>query len=161
MDESAPDPRRTFVFAYGSNLDPARMTYRAPSVRFVGRARLGGFELHFHKRGSDDGTGKANAFHTGDTGAEVHGVVYELDEAELADLDAHEAGYERRLLRFSVVAPVQVETVQAWVYLALAEVIDDTLVPTRWYLDHVLAGVRAHGLPAALAEHLERLPTDG
>jgi len=151
---------RTFVFAYGSNLDPARMTRRVPSARYVGRAWLRGYSLRFHKRGWDDGTGKADAFRTG--GEEVvHGVVYEVAELELAALDVHEIGYDRRLQEFLLASPHEAVAVEAWVYLALPEVIDDTLVPTRWYLDHVLAGARAHGLPRDLIGRLEALPTEG
>lgn len=153
----------TYVFAYGSNLDAARMTGRVPSARVVGSARLTGFELRFHKRGWKDGTGKANAYPSTQE-AVVHGVVYAVDERELADLDVHETGYERRLLRFDVDALAgaqEVRSVEAWVYLALPDVIDDALVPTRWYLDHVLKGARAHALPEALVAWLEGHPSQG
>ena len=137
------------------------MTRRVPSARFLGAARLEGHELRFHKRGWKDGTGKANAFHSSGADAVVHGVVYEVAEEELPALDVFETGYERRLLGFSITLQREAEAVQAWVYLALPEVIDDALVPTRAYLDHVLAGARAHGLPTALIEKLEGLPTEG
>jgi gamma-glutamylcyclotransferase (GGCT)/AIG2-like uncharacterized protein YtfP len=151
----------TFVFAYGSNLDTTRMVGRAPSARVIGAAGLEGFELRFHKRGWRDGTGKANAFRSEVVGAVVHGVVYEVDEAELADLDVHETGYRRALIAFDVGTEVGAETVEAWVYLALPEVIDDALLPTRLYLDHVLAGARAHGLPVETIAWLESVATAG
>lgn len=137
------------------------MVDRVPSARVVGRAVLPGFELRFHKRGWRDGTGKANAAAAGDANAVVHGVVYEIDAWHLADLDVHETGYERNLERFAVGAPDGEREVEAWIYLALSDVIDDDLFPTRRYRDHVLRGARAHGLPSSLIVWLERHPTRG
>jgi gamma-glutamylcyclotransferase (GGCT)/AIG2-like uncharacterized protein YtfP len=149
------------VFAYGSNLDAARMVDRVPSAAVVGRASLSGFELRFHKRGWKDGTGKADAFATGAGDAVVHGVVYEVDESELADLDVHETGYGRRLLALSVETADGPRDLQAWIYLASPGVIEPGLRPTGWYLRHVLKGAREHGLPAELIAWLEAHPTKG
>lgn len=149
------DSELTLVFAYGSNLDPVRMADRVASARVVGCARLDGFELRFHKRGSQDGTGKANAFPSDAGRAAVHGVVYEIAWQEIVALDAHEGGYERRLLRMPLDG--RVETIEAWVYLARPETIDDALTPEPWYLDHVLIGARTHGLPGTLVEELNAL----
>lgn len=135
------------------------MVGRVPSARVVGRATLEGFELRFHKRGWKDGTGKANAWNTDEPGARVHGVVYEVAERELADLDVHETGYERRRVGFAVERARGSRKVEAWVYLATPDVIDDALVPTAWYRDHVLRGARAHGLPDRLIAWLEGHPT--
>lgn len=154
-------PDRTHVFAYGSNLDATRVVSRVPSARVVGRASLAGYELRFHKRGWDDGTGKADAYHAGDDASLVHGVVYEVAESELPDLDVHETGYERLQVRLEVDTPAGPCALEAWVYLALPEVIDECLVPTARYLAHVLDGARAHGLPATLLERLERQAVEG
>jgi gamma-glutamylcyclotransferase (GGCT)/AIG2-like uncharacterized protein YtfP len=150
----------THVFAYGSNLDPARMVDRVPSARVVGRSELSGHELRFHKRGWQDGTGKANAFGPVDGGAVVHGVIYEVAEDDLAALDVHETGYERRLLSFDVDGLSANGSVEAWVYLATPAVIDDSLLPTPWYLHHVVTGAKAHGLPGELLDWLQRHPTE-
>jgi gamma-glutamylcyclotransferase len=50
---------RVRYFAYGSNLDLARMRARAPAVGLIGPALLQGMRLAFDKRGGD-GSGKAN-----------------------------------------------------------------------------------------------------
>ena len=140
--------RLCLVFAYGSNLDEARMRARVPSTRFLACASLARHRLRFHKRGSIDGTGKANAFRTGSDADVVHGVVYEVDPAHLPDLDRHEGGYRRELMAFTIAAADGgSELVEAWVYLAEADFIDDTLEPEEWYLEHVRRGTRAHGLP--------------
>lgn len=152
---------RTHVFAYGSNLDVPRMVARVPSATVVGPSRLVGYELRFHKRGWVDGTGKANAYATGHAQAVVHGVIYEVDERELIDLDVHETGYERKLLEFALSAPESPTGIGAWTYLAHATAIDDGLTPAKWYLDHVLGGARQHALPRELIEWLHRHPTEG
>jgi len=152
----------TFVFSYGSNLDAVRMIERVASARFVGLASLPLHDLRFHKRSCQDGTGKANAFLTQRAGDRVHGVIYEIDAEHLADLDRFEdrgIGYERHLMSFSTSLRGESVTVEAWVYIAEPDAIDDTLQPTRWYLDHVRRGARAHGLPQELIDELESLPT--
>jgi len=149
----------THVFAYGSNLDSARMVGRVPSATAVGRADLAGFEIRFHKRGWTDGTGKADAFTSKDAGAVIHGVVYEVDEAELADLDVHETGYERALVGVTIGTRDGSRHLEAWIYRARPDVIDGELLPTGWYRDHILRGAREHGLPEELIAWLEAHPT--
>ncbi|MGD8289242.1 MAG: gamma-glutamylcyclotransferase [Gemmatimonadota bacterium] len=151
----------THVFAYGSNLDTDRMTGRVPSATVVGRASLVGFELRFHKQGWKDGTGKADAFAVDHPEAVVHGIVYRVDVSELDALDVHETGYERRLVELSIGTREGVTELEAWVYMAVPDVIDGTLVPTGWYLDHVVRGAREHGLPPELIAWLKAHPTEG
>lgn len=149
----------SLVFSYGSNLDGTRMKGRVPSARFVGRSVLDGHVLRFHKRGWKDGTGKANAHATGDAGDAVHGVIWEVDTEHLVDLDRHESGYERELRRFASTVDGERVYVEAWIYLATPEAIDESLLPKRWYLDHVIRGARAHGFPKALLAQLREQPT--
>ena len=155
-------PARALVFAYGSNLDSARMTGRVESASPVGSAELTGYELRFHKRGSDDGTGKADAYRTGLASDVVYGFLYELDAEGLRILDEHEGegrGYDRCLLSCDVVVDGRPTKCEAWVYIADSVAIDDTLRPTRWYLDHVIRGAREHELPQELIESLQQTDT--
>ena len=146
------------VFAYGSNLLTPRLRERTPSARTVTLARLEGHELRFHKRGSRDRSGKADAYRTGRARTWVRGVVWEISAAELPALDRAEgrgAGYER------VEVAVQADggAVEAFVYLAQTEAIDDRLRPFTWYRDLVVAGAREHGFPADYVEAIERVDT--
>jgi len=141
---------RTLIFAYGSNMHPARMQARVPAAVPRGRARLRGHRLVFNKLGRD-GSAKANLVPEPDGGeAEVWGVLWELDAAGLAALDPHEGGYRR--VRAEVEtddgACVVVETY-------LSERLTNDPVPFDWYLEHVLRGARAHGLPEAWVARLE------
>ena len=152
------DPVR--IFAYGSNLDSRRMRGRTPSARVVGVATLERHDLRFHKRGLSCGTGKADAFPTGEEVHRVHGVIYEIAGGELPDLDRAESlgiSYDRveRTVRLETEnGPVEVT---AWVYVAREEQIEPGLRPLRWYLDHVLRGAREHGLPDDLRRRLRRI----
>lgn len=140
-------------FAYGSNLSSARLQARVPSARCLQRARLGAHRLVYHKVGAD-GSAKCDAFYTGLTADEVHGVVFEIATAHLPSLDAAEGPrYERVELQ---VVGEDGQPLTALTYRALPAYIDGGLVPYCWYRDHVLRGAREHGLPVDyIAERLE------
>lgn len=141
-------------FAFGSNMKTDRLRGRCPSATPSGAARLVGYELRFNKRSSKDGTGKANVVSTGHVASVVHGVLFELDLADLLKLDRVEgrgAGYERverEVIRGDGSA------VMAWTYLASNDAIDDRLRPTRLYLSYLVHGAREHSLPAAYVDAL-------
>lgn len=140
------------VFAYGSNLSTRRLRRRTPSAQPVGRASLPAHVLRFHKRGRD-GSAKADAFLTGDAADVVHGVLYDVDIAELPVLDRAEGGYGAD--------PLTVlhdhASVAARVYRALPAWIDESIRPFDWYVRYVLEGAREHGLPTAWIRAIERV----
>lgn len=146
---------RTYLyFAYGSNMSTARLTARTPSARVVGRGRLPGHALRWHKRGRD-GSGKCDVT-VADAGltAVVWGVLYRIDCAEKADLDRIEGlgvGYDEH----EVVVSTEAGDMVARTYRAKPEAVDPALRPRRWYKAHVLTGAREHGLPAPYIEMIE------
>ena len=151
------EPELLVGFAYGSNLHPARLRARVPSAEFLVRARLGGYELRFHKRGLD-GSGKADAFLTGTPEHVVWGMLFTLDRVDKPRLDRVEdlGGSYRQV-------EVRVEAVDggfhsAFAYVALPAAIEEGLPPYRWYKELVVAGAREHGFPAGYIHRLERLP---
>ncbi len=139
-------------FAYGSNLSASRLRSRVPGAEFVGVACLWGHEFRFHKRGRD-GTAKADAFRSGPE-AQVWGALAMMAASDLARLDEFEPGYQRTEL------PVEAKsgTERAWVYRAEPTAIGAGLRPYRWYLDLVVHGGRAHGLPSDYLDAVERTP---
>lgn len=155
------------VFAYGSNLDRRRMRGRVPSARFEARAWLDGWTLRFNKRGSRDGTAKANVVRTGRSGDAVPGVVYRMRARELPDLDRVEGGYDRvrSALRYEGPVPAREgaegrdRPASAWIYVARAATLDSGIRPAPWYLEHVRRGAREHGLPASHLAWLEGVAT--
>ncbi len=142
---------KILYFAYGSNMDTARLRYRVPSCRFRCTAQLQKFQLRFHKR-SKDGSGKSNAFYTGALTDNVFGVVFEIPLDEKAALDRAEGlgrGYNKQSL--SVLSPDGKE-LQVQTYIADPSVVDENLRPYSWYKDFVLKGAAEHRLPSEYIE---------
>lgn len=144
-------------FAYGSNMNPARMAARGLAVVGEPRpARLEGYQLRFDKLGGEGpGVGHANV--VVQTGAVVHGVLYDLaSAAEILKMDP----FERAPINYGREA-VAVETKQgarwSWTYFANRARRADNLRPTDAYLAHLLAGEA--WLPRAYWEALRRVPT--
>ena len=81
-------------FAYGSNMDSTQMQERCPSAKFVCRAKLPSHRLAFTLRSCRRGCGVADILR--DEAKDVWGVVYELPENELKNLDKDEDFSPRR-----------------------------------------------------------------
>ena len=73
----------------------ARFNIRIPSARPVYTGMLSGHELRFHKI-SKDGSGKCDAFHTGEETDSIWGVIYRITPEDKKILDKYEPGYELR-----------------------------------------------------------------
>lgn len=131
-------------FAYGSNMLTARLRARTPGARPLGTARLPGHSLRFHKRGMD-GSGKCDAFFTGDANDVVLGVVYAVPLAELPVLDAAE-GLGRGYRHATVSVEMPTGTQIALTYVAMPGFTADDLPPFGWYRELVRAGAAEHGL---------------
>jgi gamma-glutamylcyclotransferase len=133
-----------YYFGYGSNMLTARLQARVPSATPVTTAMLQGWTLRFHKR-SRDGSGKCNI--VSQNGSHVHGMVFEVSDADLYALDEAEQrgrGYKRR----DVTLQSGPTTIEAFAYVAQPAYVDDALLPYDWYHALVLAGARQHALPS-------------
>lgn len=134
------------IFAYGSNMLSRRLLERAASAAAAGIGFVEGYDLRWHKAGLD-GSGKADLFRTDGASARVWGVVYTIDPADRPAIDRAESlgtGYEHYDVR---VRTTTGDPVAALAYVAMADAIDDELLPFCWYRDLVLGGAREHGLP--------------
>lgn len=145
-----------WYFAYGSNMNPARMQARGVAFAAALSARLPGYELCFNKRAHDQvGAAYANIRHQRD--GVVEGVLYRLPNlGEIAKLDVYEGTpvfYSRERFALHSAAGVQA----AWVYVANPAFRGDGGLPTRAYLQHLLEG-RAL-LSAAYCQQLAAQPT--
>lgn len=127
-------------FAYGSNMNPARLEARIGAPRRALSGRLDGWRLCFDKRSSVAGVSHANV--QPEAGAVVEGVLYELltfrQLLEMDPYEGHPQEYERRLMT--------IETPEGqragWVYIARPDRIDGRGRPAKEYLAHLLAGRR-------------------
>jgi cation transport regulator ChaC len=133
-------------FAYGSNMDTARLRSRVGECTPLGVATLPRYALRFHKR-SIDGTAKCNAYFNGGESDHVIGVLFEVPEDRKPDLDKAEGlgkGYHEQVVTVTL---ADGSTQAAFVYVADKTHIDDNWKPTAEYRGFVESGAREHGLP--------------
>jgi cation transport regulator ChaC len=128
-----------YYFAYGSNMNPARVAQRGLRFDEVRSATIDGVRLTFDKQSREHPhCGHANLAFA--PGARTEGVLYRLDSnSEIERMDRFEAApvnYSRDV--------VWVHTddgeLAAWTYFANAAVLRAGLRPERMYLNHLLAG---------------------
>ena len=141
-------------FDYGSNMASGRLADRGIPFRVLGRARLDGYRLALTRRSVRTGTGVADI--VVDPGSSVWGVLYELDDDAVAELDRKEGlpwAYSRR--------PVEVHPNGSGAEAAFTYVVsrreDDEVAPSSEYLESILDGAREHRLPAGYVASLESL----
>ena len=130
-----------------------RLQQRVPGVRLLGPARLPAHRLRFHKIGSD-GSGKCDAFYTGQMADAIHGVLYHIDRSEKKVLDRIEGlgfGYDEKIVELEHGD----QPLEAITYVATR--IADDLKPFEWYLNHVLIGAREASLPQPYVADIERV----
>lgn len=130
-------------FAYGSNLFAPRLKARVPSARIVGLARLADRRVVFHKRGVD-GSGKATI--TEAPGCAVWGVVYACAADGIGGLRRAE-GWPAQYRETEVMVTMEGMRRRVMTYVAAPAYIDPSLRPFDWYLELVLVGARAVGMP--------------
>ena len=143
-------------FAYGSNMLTERLQDRVSSAKNPRPLALRRHRLRFHKI-SCDCSGKCNIVATPCAGDVVHGVLFEIDDAQMNTLDAFE-GVNHGYRRDEITVSLDGTRTKACVYVAEKDAIDDALMPYRWYYDLVLAGAEQHGLPRDYVAGLRAIP---
>ena len=129
-------------FSFGSNMCKSHLEGCVGSFNRCGPAFLTGYTLRFHKK-SKDGSGKCDAFHTGNPNDVVWGVLDCLTNEQFAKLDEKEGGYCRR----SREVTFGEQTVEAALYMAKKKSINSDLQPFDWYKELVVEGARELKLP--------------
>ena len=144
-------------FAYGSNMNPARVRERGIRFHRATGAWIDGYALAFDKVSRrHDRLGHANLVVA--PGERVEGVLYWLEGAgEIEKMDRFESApvnYSREIVQVRVRGPVPTEAstaalepesfesrgVVTWTYFANPAVRRHGLLPPRSYLEHLLAG---------------------
>lgn len=128
-----------WYFAYGSNMNPARVKARGIAYQKSCSGQLEHYQLSFNKRATGkSGVAYANIDYV--QGRVVEGVLYRLASAEHIELmdpfEGHPVRYRREVLLIQTAQGAE----RAWVYLANPAVIASNLLPERAYLNHLLAG---------------------
>lgn len=146
---------RLNYFAYGSNMDVARMREEGIDFRRRVAARLPGYRLEFNKL-VKAGTLEGHSNIVPDEGGVVEGALYDIDAASLPLLDKCE-GYPGDYLKIAakVFLSVHEQEVCAITYIANPKTVKAGLKPAKDYLDHLLAAKDI--LPAGYLEKLRHI----
>lgn len=147
--------RSVLYFAYGSNMEPAVLEKACPGHRIVGPARLEDHRLAFTRKSRIWQAGVADVVPF--NGAEVWGVLVELDEGCLSALDRKEgraiAAYERAILEVTVDG----ERTAAVTYTVVEKAATE-IPPSQEYCLTLIEAARHWGLPDRYLQFLERIP---
>jgi gamma-glutamylcyclotransferase (GGCT)/AIG2-like uncharacterized protein YtfP len=132
-----------WYFAYGSNMNPARVSARGLRYETICSGLLSEFRLTFDKQSRDhQGSGHANV--AAAPSSRVEGVLYRLcSPEEIARMDPFEnapVNYRRERVRVAMGDTAARVEVDAWTYIANPAVLRAGLRPERAYLAHLLAG---------------------
>ena len=132
-------------FAYGSNIAEDVMAGISPRHRCLGVASLPGFRMAFTRRSVRTGTGVADV--VPDAESTVWGVLYEIDDGDIAALDRKE-GNGWAYVRQPVVVRLGADDVehQAVTYV-VAKKEPSEVPPDPEYLGGIISAARQRGLP--------------
>ena len=145
-------------FAYGSNLDRLRLHESCPSAQLIGPARLPGHRLAFTRWSERWQGGVADVRPS--EGAAVWGVLWEIDNGEVSALDRQEGLHliPPRYARIEVMVQMNDGGERrCWSYRVAGR--EEEYVPSGHYLEMMLRGARAAGLPAAYVAALTAIQT--
>jgi phage replication-related protein YjqB (UPF0714/DUF867 family) len=131
-------------FAYGSNLDVTQMAQRCPDATDPRPATLADHDWLINERGV--------ATVEPLDGAQVHGVLWQVSDHDLAVLDSAE-GVPVRYRRDRMTVQTDAGSEEAWVY------VDHRVepgAPREGYLERIIGGAIHHGLPSRWLDYLQR-----
>jgi gamma-glutamylcyclotransferase (GGCT)/AIG2-like uncharacterized protein YtfP len=157
-------PHQERYFAYGSNMNWSQMTERCPSAKFVTTALLLDHQLSFTRLSKTRGCGVADAVH--EIGATVWGVVYDISEEDLSELDKREGfksnrksnSYSRQTCVVSIGGD-EGRPLNVWTYFAERQ--PNPPPPNQGYKDLIVSGARHWHLPDDYIEQLDRIQVRG
>ena len=138
-------------FAYASNMAPGVIARLCPRHRYVGVARLSDHRLAFTRRSVKTGTGVANIVQ--EPGETVWGVLYEICDDEIAAIDRKE-GYDWAYTRMVLPVRLSLAALSDGCHLYRSVQGARRVLPSRQYLDQVIAAARTRGLPGPYLERL-------
>ncbi len=145
-------------FAYGCNTDPKHMATLCPGATPRGAAVLADHHLAFPLNCETWLGGVGGLEPT--PGEAVHGVLWTIDSTHLVTLDEYEAVDEGDYTRQLVSVQHAGEPVQAWTYFAVPDPAGP-YAPSRRYMQALIDGALAAGLPGSWVQHLRSVPTNG
>ena len=139
LKEVVESPDDLWYFAYGSNMNPARMINRG--VRFTRRIKgaLNGYRLAFDKKAMGMNKSYANIHPEKDT--RTLGILYRVSRKSLDKLDGFEGVSIGHYYRETLKVECEDGVKDAVVYIACEDKVQEGLCPTDEYLNHIRQGV--------------------
>ena len=129
-----------WYFAYGSNMNAQRMVSRKAFFTRRIKATLRMHRLVFNKIASKEpGYGFANI--EADNYENVYGILYEMQESDVAELDKHEGVRSQHYERKTMTVETENGSVEAVVYVAHPSKIQGGLIPTEAYAENLYRGL--------------------
>lgn len=145
-------------FAYGSNMNPARLENRNIPPRFISRAHARGYTLGFPRR-MRDGGGVAGMLPSPD--GVVEGALYLLSDEQFATLDRYEdapRAYFRTPLLVAVGSSPSERPIAPRLSVVTYEAVPGTpAAPTAEYLGHMILGAKFWPLSSKTIGDLEAI----
>jgi len=126
-------------FTYGSNIHPVRLIRRISSIKLISIYILNNYRLFFNKK-STDGSSKCNIEFTIDPHGFVIGILYEISNDDLEELDNYE-GLNKGYVHKNLEVNIKGERQNAITYIATQEYIVNNLRPYTWYKEIVISGM--------------------
>ena len=139
---------------YGSNLSTKFMMPYCPSAKFVMRAVLPNFHIEFHKYSENLGGGISTIIEA--PGEEVHCVIYEVPQEEIAEMDILEdvplGIYKRET--FLVLGEDR-----DWYKADLYRIVkaEGPIKPSKKYVGYMLDGMKEHDIDAGYMKRFQDL----
>jgi len=155
-------------FAFGSNMCTKRIHINNPSAVFKHVAVVEGYKLFFGYSDSNRWRGEVATI-VEETGANVHGIIWELDKDHQVTLDKQE-GVPTVYQRIEVQArPLgrsssnkNSEKLTCVSYQLLPEnLVNAKNLPSKVYKNVLLTGAKEHSMPDFYIEKLENHPDNG
>lgn len=143
----------TLYAAYGTNLDPARMSERCPHSPLRGTGWLQGWRLTFG--GEDHGWDGALATIVPDPFEQVFVAIYDVTDDDVANLDSWDSADTGLYRKTKVRVATMTEEVVAWVYVLDAF---EGGLPSATYLGVLADAAEAADAPADYVAALRRRP---
>ena len=128
-------------FAYGANMDEEMLTERGVEFKPVCSGKVRHMRLVFYKP-AEDGTGMADL--QNDRGSSVEGVVYDVAESSLANLDVYKGVDRGHYRRQTVTVQTFKGELECIVYRAAK--FSTGLKPSAAYLQSLIRGAEKHRL---------------
>lgn len=140
-----------YHFAYGSNLCTDFVREHCPSAAFVACAALPNFRVEFRHYSQAMGGGISTVIEA--PGELVQGCIYEIPERQLRKLDAVESVPDGHYRRDGFLV---LDAGGRWRRAELYRVATPTgpYLPSKSYVDLMVAGAKEHGLPPEYIDDL-------